>query len=341
MTWRALPVVVVALLSAPAAHAATVSVEGGTLTVTGAPGEISSLGVEHNADYGYFSVRDPASPPTRPSACKQFSPDEVQCPDTGITSVVLDLGDGDDLGSVRYAPELPGLDVTIQGGPGKDSLTGPGHVLGDEGADALSADDTAGAVLDGGAGDDELHGGPMSDQLFGGEGDDHLIGGQGDLLVGGTGDDEIEPIGTTDLTVDCEGRDDDALQPFTKVILRNCLPAPVAQVRVARVSVKRFVRTGVPIDVKCDHDCAVALNLRPGTCPYHGTGTTLSHKGIPRTRSGFIKTQGAKLRWVGTVDGSASRKAIGRVKRCKASLEVITFARNGSFRTRRVPVRIG
>jgi hypothetical protein len=255
--------------------------------------------------------------------------------------VALDLGDGDDLAGVRYAPELPALDITLHGGPGKDSLTGPGHVFGDDGADALNADDDAGATLDGGAGDDEVHGGRMPDQLFGGEGDDHLIGQQGDLLVGGTGDDEIEPIGTADLTVDCQGRDDDALQPYTKVILRNCLPAPVATVRAKRVSVKRFVRTGVPIDVSCDHDCAIALNLRPGTCPYHGTGTTLSHRGIPRTRSGFIKTQGTKLHWIGTVDGPASRKAIGRVKRCKASLEVIAFARNGSFRTRRIPVRIG
>jgi hypothetical protein len=148
-------------------------------------------------------------------------------------------------------------------------------------------------------------------------------------------------VGGSDMTIDCEGRDDDALQPFTKVILRNCLPAPVMKVRVARVSVKRLVRTGVPIDVTCDHACAVALYLRPGTCPYHGTGTTLSHRGIPRTRSGFIKPQGTKLHWVGTVDGPASRKAISRVKRCKASLEVTAFSRIGTSSTRRVPVRIG
>jgi hypothetical protein len=74
----------------------------------------------------------------------------------------------------------------IGGGAGDDTLTG-----GD-------GDDT----LSGGAGDDSLMGGAGADQLYGGEGDDTLDGGtapegQFDILDGGAGDDQIHLSSTT------------------------------------------------------------------------------------------------------------------------------------------------
>jgi hypothetical protein len=340
MTWRAALLAVVALaLHASSALAGTVAIDGGMVTFRAAPDEANAASAEHEP--GQFVVYDSAAAPTAGAGCRQRNPSEVQCPDAGISSVLFELGNGDDIASVASFPDLPGVDVTIHGGPGNDSLSGTGHVFGDDGADKLVADDATGAILDGGPGDDQLRDGEAADQLFGGEGDDELSGHDGDLLVGGPGYDELETGFGAQVTIDCEGRDDDAVQPLTKAILRNCLPAPVFTVRVPRISVKRFVRSGVPIDVSCEHPCAVALFLRPGTCPYHGTGTTLSHRAIPRTRFGFIKARGAKTHWVGIAAGQASRKAISRVKRCKASLEVSTYSQDGLSTTRKLAIRIG
>src|SRR3954454_16289246 len=159
MTWRAAFLAVVVLALAPAAHAGTVSVSRGALTVTGAFGEASSLAAEHS-EQGFFSVRDTAAPPTAGPGCQQFRPDEVLCPDGGVTTVVLDLGDGNDAGYVQNVADVPGLDVTIHGGTGNDTLVGSGHGFGDDGEDKLYADELADAILDGGAGDDDLHSGP-------------------------------------------------------------------------------------------------------------------------------------------------------------------------------------
>jgi Ca2+-binding RTX toxin-like protein len=336
MTWRALPLVALTLLAAAPAHAAMVSVAGGTLTVTAAAGETNAVGVDHQS--ATYFVRDTGAPPSAGPGCR-LATDEVQCPDSGITAAAVDLGDGDDNAGVSSF-ELTGVDVTLHGGPGNDSLSGPGHLFGDDGRDVLHADDDLGAVLDGGPGDDRLQDGNATDQLFGGDGDDELLGGEGDLLVGGPGYDEIEVTGQT-ATLDCEGRDDDAVQLGMPVMLRNCLPAPVIKVRTRRVSMKRFLRTGLPIDVSCDHDCAVGFFLMPGTCPTHGTGSTLSHRNPPRTRSGFVKPAGATAQLLATAGGPATRKAMGHLKGCKPQLRVVAVSRDGTTTTRNLSVRVG
>src|SRR3954463_6974334 len=182
MTWRAAVAAVVALAVLPAyASAGPVSASGGTVTFAAAPGETNSVSVDRLD--GALTVNDTGAPPTAGAGCKQFGTNAAQCPDSGITSLVIDLGDGDDLAGLQI--DATGLDVTIHGGPGNDQLSGPGHVFGDDGRDSLNADETVGSVLDGGPGKDRLHGQTMADQLLGGEGDDELAGGDGDLLAGG------------------------------------------------------------------------------------------------------------------------------------------------------------
>jgi Ca2+-binding RTX toxin-like protein len=103
-------------------------------------------------------------------------------------SVQFSGGDGDDrlIGGV-------GAD-TLEGGAGADSLfgnLGADTIFGDGGNDSLqgSAGDD---LLDGGSGNDTLDGGVGNDRLLGQGGNDVLDGGQGsDTLDGGDGDDTV------------------------------------------------------------------------------------------------------------------------------------------------------
>jgi|GEM_PF-3104366 len=100
---------------------------------------------------------------------------------TGITSVVVNAGDGDDRIS---AAGLQAIRATLRGGPGHDVLT------------AGEQDD----LLEGGAGDDTLTGGPGNGTLRGGPGDDLLYGGDGDeVLDGGEDNDRLQGNGGADV----------------------------------------------------------------------------------------------------------------------------------------------
>jgi Ca2+-binding RTX toxin-like protein len=100
---------------------------------------------------------------------------------TGITSAVIDAGDGNDIvGPLKVGR----LKTTLNGGLGDDQLTGG------SGRDSL----------DGGDGNDLLLGGPSADTLFGGAGNDTLNGlGGADKIDGGLGIDTAKKD-TNDLT---------------------------------------------------------------------------------------------------------------------------------------------
>ena len=152
----------------PAAHAATVSVEGDALRVVAAPGEANQLTVAASLTDLSFTVTDWGAPLSAGPGCAVAEDGAASCAGaaTGATPVArveVDAGDLDD--SVALAVELPA------------------QILGGDGDDALSAAAT-GALLDGGFGDDRLQGG---------DGDDSLLGGAGaDFTDGGDGDDSIE-----------------------------------------------------------------------------------------------------------------------------------------------------
>ncbi|HEX4735610.1 MAG TPA: hypothetical protein VH247_14450, partial [Thermoleophilaceae bacterium] len=133
MTWRALPLVALLLLAAAPAHAGTASVAGRTLTFVAAAGEANAVGVDHQS--GTFFLRDTGAPPSAGAGCR-LAADEVQCPDNGITAVVVELGDANDNAGISSF-ELTGVDITVHGGPGNDSLSSPGHLFGDDGRDDL------------------------------------------------------------------------------------------------------------------------------------------------------------------------------------------------------------
>jgi hypothetical protein len=118
----------------------------------------------------------------------------IECPSAGVTSVVVDAGDGDDWVSADVA-----LPVQLIGGAGNDRLDAPdtgGNLAGGPGNDKLNGSDGADA-LDGGDGNDEVEGLAGPDQVYGGPGDDRLSGDthkapSPDVIDGGAGTDRIE-----------------------------------------------------------------------------------------------------------------------------------------------------
>jgi hypothetical protein len=144
------------------AHASSVSVASGVLTYTGTPGHTSVLGIAQTGastvtitrqagdddDFGSGGAGCPASGSV------------VTC--TGVTSVTVDAGDGNDTVSAAGLSTIP---VALGGGAGSDTLTGGAaadDVQGDDGND----------VLNGGDGDDNLGGDTGADVYNGGDGID-------------------------------------------------------------------------------------------------------------------------------------------------------------------------
>jgi VCBS repeat-containing protein len=99
----------------------------------------------------------------------------------GVTSLLIDAGDGDD--TIDASLLTSSTPLELRGGAGDDELTGG---MADDRVDGGDGDDT----LIGGDGDDILVGGTGGDAIEGGSGDDHIDGGEGDdTLSGGEGRD--------------------------------------------------------------------------------------------------------------------------------------------------------
>ena len=161
----------------------------------------------------------------------------------GVTRVVVDLGQGDD---VFDASALRGVPVQVSGGDGNDSIllgTLGGTAFGNAGNNSLRAlaTSTAAVTLVGGSGDDKLFGGMGADILVGGAGSNELQGGGGNdtlyavlgvnKLVGGAGRDRyvfVGEIGNNTLSeTGAEPSDIDFSGVVPEDILRVIGPVPV------------------------------------------------------------------------------------------------------------------
>jgi Ca2+-binding RTX toxin-like protein len=189
------------VVPASSASAAKITTDGDAIVFTAADGETNNVGLQPGYDTPDL-IRiyvGSSSPVTEvPAGCDDHAADYgfVECPTPA--AVRYELGDGDDW----YASSSDlkaGLRITVDGGSGKDQLTG----------DKLNETFTGGDgddILEGRKGNDSLDGGAGDDQLIGYSGDDHLMGGDGndtlapdgyeepgaDVVDGGAGIDTIE-----------------------------------------------------------------------------------------------------------------------------------------------------
>ncbi len=130
-------------------------VNGGILQVVGSAGDDHAV-VGELPDGGYFVVADFLADPGQP----RFFDAE------GVTRIDMLLGEGNDLGAVAGAVDMPTL---LNGQAGNDLLLGGlGH-----------------AVLLGGEGHDRLFGAAGANLMIGGGGPDLIAGNGDDILVGG------------------------------------------------------------------------------------------------------------------------------------------------------------
>lgn len=148
----ALAVFLPSVLPTPASAGGLVALDGSVLRFTGDDQEPSNVTIDH-VD-GVLRLDENASRMTLPadSTCVVDATGyRVECPDTGIERIEVQLGP---LGSdVRIRADLPSL---IRGGPGDDLIVG-----------GPSED-----AIDGGPGQDIIAGGPGTDVLRGGPGED-------------------------------------------------------------------------------------------------------------------------------------------------------------------------
>jgi Ca2+-binding RTX toxin-like protein len=157
-----------------AAHAATATFDGTTVTLQGTEGpDDITISVDTPGTVRLDST-------TAGSGCTQNETfGYAECP-IGPGGIVANLGGGnDDLFDLYQSTGgLPDKSLKVDLGAGDDKFTG-----GD-----------GGETVSGGPGNDELKGAGGDDALDGGDGNDKLIGEAGaDALTGGNGDDQFDP----------------------------------------------------------------------------------------------------------------------------------------------------
>ena len=161
---------------AGSAQAASITVDGGKLVVSAAPGEKNWINVKQSQyEPGLLELDDLVTFQYDPSLCRpaygEYFKAVVCAPQPG--GVAIDAGDGDDIVDTNDI----GAAITIAAGAGNDV------VRGGEGVE----------VVDGGDGADKLEGRGGADTILGGPGDDPILEGQGgaDVVRGGDGNDTL------------------------------------------------------------------------------------------------------------------------------------------------------
>jgi hypothetical protein len=206
--------------SAPAVADSNISIAGGILYWRSEDAGISNQLTVDTASGNKVHFVDEADPYGMRAQTAQCTPGrlnsagnavEVTCERTGVTSVTLEMGPGED--RVKY--EIGDLPVNAAGADGADWLTSAGandSLTGGQGNDTLES----------GAGDDRLSGGEGDDTMAAGDGNDRLDGGVGaDVLDAGVGNDEILAADGVGDAIDCgPGSDRINADPADRLV--NC-----------------------------------------------------------------------------------------------------------------------
>src|SRR5258705_4747236 len=138
----------IALLAAPAAHAATATSADGNLRYTAAAGEVNNVSFARVSGET-FRVTELGATIAAGTGCMQDSPNVVTCTTKTGQPIIANLGDQNDHAASRTSR-------TVQ-------------LFGEDGNDRLA----------GASGRDTLNGGPGDDNITGGSGGDRPSGGSG------------------------------------------------------------------------------------------------------------------------------------------------------------------
>jgi len=163
-----------ALFTAPAAHAIGVfAINGSTLTYSAETGDVDQIaGVDLGSKIRFTNFSPSGIGPG--PGCAPVDSDTVDCDKTGVTSVVLNLGDQNDVAVIS-----PTISVPI--------------------------------VANGDAGNDALFGGSGVDTFFGGPGDDNIMARDGHVDNVNCGDGHDTAVtDDSDIRVSCEEIEGDA-----------------------------------------------------------------------------------------------------------------------------------
>ena len=186
-----------------AACASTITQEGNTLVLRGAPGETNVFHVGPDDDSpGRLLFSDVTVPTSYPAGCtlpwEYASFVSCETPSGGIR---IEGGDRDD--QLNVSDNMPGaIAITLDGGAGNDVLRGPAFtettdtLIGGDGNDKITGGIGA-DTIDGGNGDDELDAQEGPDVVHAGAGNDKLLADDWqeqstDVIDGGPGYDQIE-----------------------------------------------------------------------------------------------------------------------------------------------------
>ena len=305
--------------TAPAAHAATVSVERSDsgivyLSVLGGP-EADALTVSSPSPGAYAVTQAPGVALTAAGrGCAVGAPGRVDCSAANLAGALLAGGDGDD----RLA------------------LSGP---VGE------------GAWLFGGNGADDLAGGPGADRLDGGTGADalHARDGRTDALYCGSDADSVDADDADTVAADCEQRVAGPTAPVPAGPAAGPLPAPlpvpVAATTPAPVDVStapvQLSHGAVPIRVSCSAATRcrgrIVIRLLPRRAGQRAVaaGARRPVIGRRRYRVGAGRTNSLRVH--------ISRRGRIRVlerRKARCSVSVSTVAADGTTQVRRRTVTI-
>ncbi|HEX8206059.1 MAG TPA: calcium-binding protein [Solirubrobacteraceae bacterium] len=202
-----------ALVAAAPAPAATVSVEGTTVTIAAPDRERNQITVTGRSSGG-LTIRDSRTAVTAGPGCTQTRPDRASCGGPEVTDLAADLGPLNDVLSVGNSAPVR---ATLRGGTGNDTLRGGQRndlVIGGSGRDTVtysSRPEDVTVTLGGGADDGRAGEGDEVieiERAVGGNGFDTLIGTDfGNRLTGGPGDDRLDGAGGVDTLTGGRGQD--------------------------------------------------------------------------------------------------------------------------------------
>jgi hypothetical protein len=120
---RSLVLALAVALTLPAAASAGIfNVAGHTIVYDASPGDVDQIAAIETPTTLRFT-RFGGAPVGPGAGCLFVDGNTIDCAKTGVTGVLLNLGDGDDVASISPTIHVP---VLFDGGPGRDGLFGGG-----------------------------------------------------------------------------------------------------------------------------------------------------------------------------------------------------------------------